>query len=71
VPMLLAGVDAGVFAGIDPLRSVHLKCCVANHDFVTRVYLQDSEVARAVLFGVLPALVLFVAVAVVEKLLKR
>lgn len=70
-PMVLAGGVAGTLAGLDPMRSTILKCCIANQDFVSNIHLQDSEVARAVLLGALPAIGVFVVVAAVEKLVKR
>ena len=71
LPLLFSGAAAGTLVGLDPLRSRLLTCCIANPDFVATVHFQDSEVARAVLFGVLPAMVVYLVVAVVEKLVKR
>lgn len=70
-PMLMSGAGAGLLAGFDPIRGDDLKCCLANGVFRAEVILQDSSIGRAFLFGAIPALVLFAAVALVIGIIKR
>ena len=71
VPLFFGSVGAGILAAFDPLRGQDLICCLASGVFKAEILLQDSTAGRAVLLGALPAVVLFVIVAIIEKMMKR
>jgi hypothetical protein len=70
-PMFLGATGAGLLAGLDPVRGDDLKCCLASGVFRAEVILQDSSMGRAFLFGAIPAVVLYLVVALVIGLIKR
>lgn len=70
-PMLLAVAGAGALTGTDPARGADLSCCLLSPAFRDHVLLQDSTIGRAVLFGVLPAAVLYVLVVVIVRAIRR
>ncbi len=71
VPMLVGATAAGLLAGFDPFGSRDLKCCLADSNYKSIIYLQDLHVGRAFLFGVLPTLVLYFIVTTIQGTLKR
>lgn len=71
VPMLLAVSGAGALVGLDPARSSDLSCCLETPAFREHIFLPDSVVGRAVLFGVVPAAILYVIVVVVTRAIRR
>lgn len=64
-PMLLGAGGAGALAGLDPARGGDLACCLAHATFRAEILLQDSTIGRAMLFGALPAAVLFTVIVVI------
>jgi hypothetical protein len=71
LPMFLGAGAAGTLAGLDPARGADLACCLANGTFRAEILLQDSTVGRALLFGALPAAVLFTLVVVIIGAVRR
>ncbi len=71
LPLLLGAGGAGALAGLDPARGADLACCLAHGTFRAEILLQDSNVGRALLFGALPAAVLFTLVVVIVGAIRR
>ncbi len=71
LPLLLASLGAGILTATDPARGPDLACCLGTAAFRAQVLLQDSSIGRAVLFGALPAVVLFTVVVIVIRAIKK
>ncbi len=71
VPMLTAATAAGVLEYFDPAGADNLKCCLADHVLRGEIFLSDSAIGRAFLFGVIPVLVLYLLVATIVGLVKK
>lgn len=71
LPLLLGAGGAGALAGLDPARGADLACCLAHGTFRAEILLQDSTVGRALLFGALPAAVLFTLIVVIIGAIRR
>lgn len=69
--LTLAAGGAAALAAFDPVRGADVNCCLASGVFKAEILLQDATAGRAVLFGMLPASVLFMLVFFIERLLKR
>lgn len=70
-PMLLAAGGAGTLTALDPARGADLACCLGSSTFRAQILLQDSTIGRALLFGALPAAILFtVVVFIIAKVRK-
>jgi hypothetical protein len=62
-PLSISAAIAGVLCGLDPVRGGDLTCCLANGVLRSEILLQDNNMARAFLLGVVPAAVLYAIVA--------
>lgn len=71
IPLVLGGVVAAVAVGFDPFASENYLCCVADSTFHATLFLGESRVARALVLGLLPFLVLYVIVVFVVKAVRR
>jgi hypothetical protein len=71
VPMLLGAAGSGLLVGFDPAQGADLRCCLAHRVLRAEILLQDSDVARAFLFGAAPAVVLYLVVAVAAGLTRE
>jgi hypothetical protein len=71
LPLFLGAGGAGALAGLDPARGADLACCLAHGTFRSEILLQDSTVGRALLFGALPAAVLFTLVVIIIGAVRR
>jgi hypothetical protein len=63
LPMLTGAAAAGALVALDPARGADLECCLASNVLRAEILLQDSTIARALLLGALPAIVLYLLVA--------
>ncbi len=71
VTMALAAIVAGVLVALDPARGQDLRCCVETAVFKGEVFLSGSAPGRVAVLGVVPAVVLFFLVTLVEGVVRR
>lgn len=71
VPMALAAIVAGVLVALDPARGQDLRCCIETAVFKGEVFMADSAPGRVAVLGVVPAIVLFFLVTLVEGVVRR
>lgn len=71
VPMFVGAISAGALVGLDPARGEDLRCCLADAVFRPAILFQESNAARAVVLGVLPAALLYTVIVFVQGALRR
>jgi hypothetical protein len=70
-PMFLAAAGATALVALDPAAGADLRCCLESSVFRSQIILQDSNLGRAALFGLLPAIVLYTLVVFVISKIRR
>ncbi len=68
--LLPAAALAGTLTYLDPTRGRDLACCLSSSVFASDIVLQDSALGRGVVLGVVPAILLFVLVAITRKIVR-